>query len=62
MQKFIDILMSRISFQRVVKKIMKNETQIREQHMSDLRIQKNALNALQKAIEDFLVKIFESQS
>jgi histone H3/H4 len=26
-----------------------------------LRIQKNAMNALQKAIEEFLVKIFESK-
>jgi hypothetical protein len=54
--------MSRLSFQRMIKKIMKNEKQRREQHMLNLRIQKSVLNALQKAIEDFLIETFESQS
>ncbi len=29
--------------------------------MKNLRIQRNAVNALQEAIEEFLVKIFESK-
>ncbi len=32
-----------------------------DQIMKDLRIQKNAVNALQKATEEFLVKTFESK-
>jgi hypothetical protein len=41
---------------------MKFEKQKREQHMSDLRIQRDALNALQKTSEDFLIETFESES
>jgi hypothetical protein len=41
---------------------MKFEEQRREQHMSDLRIQRDALNALQKASEDFLIETFENES
>jgi histone H3/H4 len=62
MQRSTDFLMSRLSFQRVIKEIMKNEKRTKEQHMLDLRIQKNALNALQKVVEDFLVETFESES
>jgi hypothetical protein len=40
---------------------MKNEERIKEQHMMNLRIQKNALNVLQKITEDFLVETFESE-
>jgi hypothetical protein len=45
-----------------MKKIMKYEKRTREQHMLNLRIQRNALNALQEISEDFLVKTFESES
>jgi histone H3/H4 len=31
-----------------------------EQNNKDLRIKRNAVNALQEAIEDFLIKTFES--
>ncbi len=61
MQKSIDLLMSRISFQRIIKKIMKNEKRTRESHMQDLRIQKNALDVLQNVIKDFMIETFESQ-
>jgi histone H3/H4 len=55
LQRVTDLLMSRLSFQRVVKNIMLD--QIRK----DLRIQRSAMNALQKATEEFLVKTFESK-
>ncbi len=41
---------------------MKYEKRTREQHMLDLRIQKDALNALQKISEDFLIETFENES
>ncbi len=53
--------MSRFSFQKVIKKIMKNEERIKKQHMMNLHIQRNALNALQKITKDFLIEIFESE-
>ncbi len=55
LQRATDLLMSRLSFQRVVKNIML------DQIMKDLRIQRNVVNALQKATEEFLVKTFESK-
>jgi histone H3/H4 len=55
LQRVTDLLMSRLSFQRIIKNIML------DQIMKDLRIQKNAVNALQKATEEFLVKTFESK-
>jgi hypothetical protein len=41
---------------------MKYEKRTRKQHMLNLRIQKNALNALQKTNEDFLIEPFENES
>ncbi len=61
MQKSTNLFMSRLSFQRVIKKIMKNEERIKEQHMMNLRIQRSALNALQKVTKDFFIEIFESE-
>jgi histone H3/H4 len=46
--------MSRLSFQKVVRNIMN------ERSKADLRIQQSAINELQEAIEDFLMKTFES--
>jgi histone H3/H4 len=62
MQKSTNLLMSRLSFQRVIKKIMKNEERTKKQHMMNLRIQRSALNALQKITKDFFIEIFESES
>jgi histone H3/H4 len=61
MQRSTNLFMSRLSFQKVVKEIMKNEQRIKKQHMLNLRIQKRALNALQKVIKSFLVETFESE-
>jgi histone H3/H4 len=61
MQRSTNLFMSRLSFQKVIKKIMKNEERIKKQHMMNLRIQKNALNALQKITKDFFIEIFESE-
>jgi histone H3/H4 len=55
LQRVTNLLMSRLSFQRVVKNIMLD--QIRK----NLRIQKNEMNALQEATEEFLVKTFKSK-
>ncbi len=41
---------------------MKNEERIKEQHMMNLRIQRNAFDALQKVTKDFFIEIFESES
>jgi histone H3/H4 len=46
--------MSRLSFQKVMRNIMKKRSK------ADLRIQQSVINALQKAIKDFLMKTFES--
>jgi histone H3/H4 len=61
MQRFTNLFMFRLFFQRVVKEIMKNEQRIKKQHMLNLRIQKKTLNALQKVIKSFLVETFESE-
>jgi histone H3 len=55
LQRATDLLMSRLSFQKVVKNIML------DQIMKDLRIQRSAVNALQEATEEFLVRIFQSK-
>jgi histone H3/H4 len=55
LQRVTDLLMSRLSFQKVVKNIMLDQIK------KDLCIQRNAMNALQKATEEFLVKIFENK-
>ncbi len=46
--------MFRLSFQRIMRNIMN------ERSKKNLRIQRNVINALQKAIEDFLMKTFEN--
>jgi histone H3/H4 len=46
--------MSCLSFQKIMRNIMNKQSN------KDLRIQRNAVNAFQKAIEDFLMKIFEN--
>ncbi len=61
MQRFTNLFMFRLFFQRVVKEIMKNEQRIKKQHMLNLRIQKRTLNALQKVIENFFVETFENE-
>ncbi len=55
LQRVTNLLMSQLFFQKVMKNIMRDQT------TKDLRIQQNAVNALQKAIEEFLVKTFESK-
>jgi histone H3/H4 len=55
LQRATNLLMSRLSFQKVIKDIML------DQIMKDLRIQKNAVNAFQKATEEFFVKTFENK-
>ncbi len=55
LQRVTKLLMSRLSFQKIMKNIML------DQIMKNLRIQRNAVNALQKATEEFLVKTFESK-
>jgi histone H3/H4 len=60
LQRVTNLLMSRMLFQRVIKKILQKHELMREKHLQDLRIQRNVLNALQKVCEDFLVKTFES--
>ncbi len=47
--------MFRVSFQKIMKNI------INKQIMKNLRIQRNAIDAFQKTIEEFLVRIFESK-
>jgi hypothetical protein len=53
-QRVTNLLMSQLFFQRVMKNIMRDQT------TKDLRIQRSAVNA-QKAIEEFLVRTFESK-
>jgi histone H3/H4 len=62
MQKFTNLLMSRLFFQKVIKKITKNEKRARKQHMLNLQIQRKALHALQKIVERFFIEILKSES
>jgi histone H3/H4 len=55
LQRVTNLLMSRLFFQRVMKNIMRDQT------TKDLRIQRNAVNAFQKTIEEFLVRTFENK-
>ncbi len=50
----MNFFMSCLSFQKIMRNIMNKQSN------KDLRIQRNAVNAFQKAIEDFLMKIFEN--
>jgi histone H3/H4 len=61
LQRVTNLLMSRLFFQRVVKDIMQKQKLTKEKHLEELRIQKNALNALQKAAKELFVKIFENK-
>ncbi len=60
LQRVTNLLMSRMLFQRVIKKILQKHELMTKKHLQDLRIQRNVLNALQKVCEDFLIKTFES--
>jgi histone H3/H4 len=44
----------------MIKKILQKHELMKEKHLQNLRIQKNALNVLQKACEDFFMKTFEN--
>jgi hypothetical protein len=61
MQRFTNLFMFRLSFQKIIKKIMKNEERIKKQHMMNLSIQKNTLNVLQKVTKKFFVETFENE-
>jgi histone H3/H4 len=61
LQRATNLLMPRLLFQRVIKNILQKREMTRKKHLEKLRIQRNALNALQKVIEDFLVKTFEDK-
>jgi histone H3/H4 len=60
LQRVTNLLMSRMLFQRIIKKILQKHELIKKKHLQDLRIQRNVLNALQKNCEDFLIKTFKS--
>jgi histone H3/H4 len=55
LQRVTNLFMFRLFFQKMMKNIMRDQT------TKDLRIQRNVVNAFQKTIEEFLVKIFESK-
>jgi histone H3/H4 len=60
LQKATDLLISRVSFQRVIKNIMQKINA--ENSMSDLHIQRSAINAMQETTKRFMIEIFESRS
>jgi histone H3/H4 len=60
LQRVTNLLMSRMLFQRVIKKILQKHELMREKHLQDLRIQRSVLDALQEVCEDFLVETFKS--
>jgi histone H3/H4 len=55
LQRVTNLLISRLFFQKVMKNIMRDQT------TKDLRIQRSAVDALQEAIEEFLVRTFENK-
>jgi histone H3/H4 len=60
LQKVIDSLILKLSFQRVVKKLMQH-VDLKKNMSFDLKIQRVVIDTLQKAIEKFLVKTFKSK-
>ena len=56
-QKSIDFMISKLSFQRVIRKIL---FEIVDQNV-EMRIQANVLKTLQKTIEIYVIDIFESK-
>ncbi len=60
LQRVTNLLMSRMLFQRMIKKILQKHELMRKKHLQDLRIQRSVLNALQKVCEDCFIKTFES--
>ena len=61
LQKIIYLLLFKLSFQRVVKKLMQH-VKLKRDMSFDLRIQRVVMNALQKTVEDFLIKNFENKN
>ncbi len=60
LQRVTNLLMLRMLFQKVIKKILQKHELMREKHLQDLRIQRSVLNVLQEICEDFLIKTFEN--
>ncbi len=60
LQKVIDLLISKLSFQRVVKKLMQH-VELKMSMSVDLKIQRAAIDALQETAENFLVESFENK-
>ncbi len=56
----IDLLISKILFQRIVKEFMQH-VNLKKSMNFDLKIQEVVLNALQETIEKFLMKSFKSK-
>ena len=56
-QKSTDFMISKLSFQRVIRKIL---FEIVDQNV-EMRIQTNALKTLQKTIEIYVIDIFENK-
>jgi histone H3/H4 len=61
LQKSTDLLISRQSFQKLIKELVSNCNTIMNISMKELRMQKSALDALQKTAENFLIENFESK-
>ena len=56
-QKSIDFMISKLSFQRMIRKIL---FEIIDQNV-EMRIQTNVLKTLQKTIEIYVIDIFENK-
>jgi histone H3/H4 len=59
LQKIIDLLIFKLSFQRVIKKLIQNV--VKKNMNIDLKIQRMTIDVLQKVVEEFLMKSFESK-
>jgi histone H3/H4 len=60
LQKVIDLLIFKLSFQRVIKKLMQN-VDLKKNMSIDLKIQRATIDVLQKVVEEFLMKSFENK-
>jgi histone H3/H4 len=60
LQKVIDLLIFKLFFQRVIKKLMQN-VDLKKNISIDLKIQRTTIDVLQKVVEEFLMKSFKSK-
>jgi histone H3/H4 len=60
LHRITNFLILKVSFQQMIKKIMKNMNTFDDSSCHDFQIQKDALNVIQEFAESFIVENFKS--